>query len=288
MKFLLKSPVLSVIIDSLGAELCSVKNTQQLEFIWQASKEIWPRHAPVLFPIVGKLKDNQYHHFEKIYTLNQHGFARDKIFELIQNNASSCSFELKPDAESKKYFPFDFIFQIHYELSGNKLTVHYKVNNPSEKPIYFSVGAHPGFNCPLIENEKFEDYYLEFESTNYELTELNEGLRKESKKIFNVPEHKLNLSTSLFAKDALVFENSQINKITLASHTNNHSICLESAKWPYFGIWTKQDCTNFLCLEPWYGIADKENSTQQFLQKDGLIKLEPKKDFNCHFSMTFQ
>jgi galactose mutarotase-like enzyme len=284
----LKSKQLSVYIKEHGAELSSVTNTHGLEFIWQADKEIWPRHAPVLFPIVGKLKDDCFNYNNQFYTLTQHGFARDKNFKLIQYSESDCVFELRSDAETKKNYPFDFIFQIHYQLSNQTLRTEYKVINPSLETIYFSVGAHPGFNCPLSNEETFEDYYLEFESSKYALTELNSGLRKETKHALELDQNKLPLSLELFEKDALVFENNQINNLVLASNKSNHRITLQSENWPYYGIWTKKGIRKFICLEPWQGIADAEKSSQNFLQKEGIIELDAKKEFSCSFSITFK
>lgn len=288
MTVFLQSEQLSICIEELGAELSSVKNQSGLEFLWQADKEVWPRHAPVLFPIVGKLKGDRYLYQNNSYTLTQHGFARDKQFKLLHQSDTSCIFELRSDVETSKLFPFDFIFQICYQLNGNKLITEYNIQNPSQETIYFSVGAHPGFNCPLLEHESFDDYYLEFESDHYSLTELNSGLRKENRYDLNLNENKLNLSSSLFDKDALVFENTQINEIKLASKKSPHSILMECRNWPFFGIWSKKACNKFVCLEPWYGIADKENATQQWIEKEGLIKLDAKQQFACSFSITFQ
>jgi len=288
MSTILTSNQLSVCIEERGAELSSVTNTNGLEFIWQADKEIWPRHAPVLFPIVGKLKDDRYHFQDGSYSLAQHGFARDKDFKCIRHSDSECIFELRSDAETKKNYPFDFIFQIHYQLSNQTLRTEYKVINPSAETLYFSVGAHPGFNCPLTNEESFEDYYLEFESSTYALTELNSGLRKETKHTLELDQHKLPLSIELFEKDALVFENYQINNLVLASNKSNHRITIQSENWPYYGIWTKKGTQKFICLEPWQGIADAENSSQDLLQKEGIIKLEAKKEFRCSFLITFK
>ena len=287
MQTLLTSKLLQVIISHHGAELSSVKNNEALEYMWQADKSVWPRHAPVLFPIVGKLKDNTYSIDNKNYELGQHGFARDSVFSLICHNAASCTLELRSDEESKKKFPFDFIFQVGYELDKNTLYTHYKIINPSEQVLLFSVGAHPGFNCPLEANELFEDYYLKFEKTNLDITELNEGLLSGQRVPLQLEGDKLHLNSTTFDKDALVFENKQINSIALLSKKSSHKIQLDCKNWPYFGIWSKKGCRDFICLEPWYGVADKENTNQLFTEKQGLIKLDAKKQFDCSFSITF-
>ena len=293
MQHTLISDRLNVSINISGAELSSVKNKDGLEFMWQAKKEVWPRHAPVLFPIVGKLKDNSYLFDAIRYELGQHGFARDRDFELIEITKNSCTFQLCSDAKSKENFPFDFIFRITYELVQNTLTTHYKITNPSSSTeLYFSVGAHPAFNCPLQKNESFEDYYLEFESSSLQITELNNGLRKtlsgNGKKDLPLNSRKLHLTKETFDKDALVFENKQISKISLRSNKSSHTISMQCENWPYFGTWSKKGCTEFVCLEPWYGIADHENASQKLTEKDGIIKLDAEKSFVCSFSVTFE
>ncbi|PBQ32058.1 hypothetical protein CNR22_09845 [Sphingobacteriaceae bacterium] len=287
MKHFLSSESLDVCLLFSGAELCSVKNKNGVEFIWQADKDVWPRHAPVLFPIVGKLKDNFFIFKDQRYELGQHGFARDRHFQLISSGKDHATFELVSDEKSKTIFPFDFIFQIKYNLIGNTLTTEYKLLNFSENKLLFSVGAHPGFKCPLSNSEQFDDYYLEFESSHYQVTALNNGLRKSTKADLELKGKRLQLSKTLFDRDALVFENNQINSISLKSDKSSHNITMECKNWPYFGIWAKKGSEEFICLEPWYGIADRENSTQDLEQKDGIISLDAKKEFACSFSVSF-
>jgi galactose mutarotase-like enzyme len=227
MKTILKSNHLDIMISSFGAEISSVKNKEGLEFIWQANKEVWPRHAPVLFPVVGKLKGNKFIFEDIPYELGQHGFARDREFELIHENADSCVFQLKSDEQSKKIYPFGFIFQISYKLRESTLITDYRVINLSPQDLLFSLGAHPGFNCPLSPEEKYEDYYLKFENANYELTSLNDGLRTNEKKPLFLKDKKLFLSKHLFESDALVFENKQISEISLHSVKSAHKITLK-------------------------------------------------------------
>lgn len=288
MDYSLQSDTLTVLVRSAGAELTSIKDRNGLEYLWQAKAEVWPRHAPVLFPIVGRLKDNFFLYEGKRYELGQHGFARDRDFRCIEKEASRCVFELSADAESKQIFPFDFLFRIYYELKESTLTTRYEVINPSAQPLLFSVGAHPGFRCPLAEGESFEDYYLAFESSDLVLTELNNGLRKQDKKPLQLKEKNLHLSSTLFDQDALVFENSQIGRIHLRSDRSGHEISMECAGWPYFGIWSKKGCREFVCLEPWFGIADAEISDQQLLQKEGIISLEAGKSFSCSFAISLR
>lgn len=287
MQIHLQSTQLKIAINSLGAELCSIKNINSIEFIWQASPSVWPRHAPVLFPIVGKLKDDFFCYNNKKHELSQHGFARDLDFELKEADADSCTFELKQTNKTKINFPFDFTFQIKYLLLENTLVTKYAVFNPSNEPIFFSVGAHPGFNCPLLPNETFEDYYLEFEKEEFSQTLLNNGLRFDTKKSLIFPNKKLSLNKELFSNDALVFENKQVNCISLCSSKSNHKITLKCTNWPYFGIWSKKGSGEFVCLEPWYGVADSHHSNNEVTKKEGIIELASQTEFVCDFALIF-
>lgn len=283
----LVSDTLTVHINSFGAELCSVKNKEGLEFIWQANPEVWARHAPVLFPIVGKLKENIFRFKDNTYELGQHGFARDMEFSLIESSPSACVFELRANSRTKAHYPFDFVLRIGYMLQSDTITTSYTVINPSSAPIFFSIGAHPAFNCPLLPSEDFEDYYLQFESQGFKLTGLNNGLTTPQTRDLRLEKKKLVLTRSLFDQDALVFENSQINTISLHSSKSAHRVTMDCTNWPYFGIWSKKGADAFVCLEPWYGIADPENGSKHLSKKKGILCLEAKKLFSCSFSLSF-
>lgn len=282
----ISSESLAVSINENGAELSSIKNKDNVEYLWQGDKKIWGRHAPVLFPIVGKLKDNYYIFNNKKFELPQHGFARDMQFAVKEKSESSCSFELKANAETKQKFPFDFVFTIRYQLKNNELITAYSISNPSDELLYFSVGAHPGFNVPLHANEKFDDYALEFLPGDYNVSVLQDGLLSGFKKKLALEESKLQLHPSLFDDDALVFEDGQIKAISICKN-GKPVITMQCENWPFFGIWTKKGCDQFICLEPWYGIADSADSNHQFADKKGILILEPGKEFNCSFSTIF-
>ena len=282
----ISSAQLTVVFNHAGAEICSITDKKGLEYIWQAGKEIWPRHAPLLFPIVGRLKDNSFLYKGRSYELMQHGFARDQEFNQIEKNDTSCCFELRSSIRTKEHFPFDFILRVTYHLENDKLTSSYKVINPAQEFLFFSLGAHPGFNCPLVNGEHFEDYYLEFDRDEIFYTELENGLRTDVRKKLKLENKKLGLKSSLFDQDALVFEDGQIGSLSLCSGASSHKVHLECSNWPYFGVWTKKGTEQFICLEPWFGVADDTNTTGQLTQKDGILKLKPEGEFDCSFTIT--
>lgn len=289
MVYELKNNFLSIKINSFGAELCSViSNGSDTEYIWQGDKTIWNRHAPNLFPIVGKLKDGCYTYQNKSYQLPQHGFARDNEFICIENTDSIVVFELTANEKLLTVFPFHFSLQIKYTLIQNNLKVSYSVFNPDNSDLYFSIGAHPAFNCPLSTDEAFEDYELIFPNKNSVIiNELNDGLISEQKKSIELNHNRLPIGQQLFDNDALVFTDNQIDEVQLISKKTKKGVALKSANWPYFGIWTKKRTSQFICLEPWHGIADSIDTTGDFTTKTGIIKLESQQNFICGFELIF-
>lgn len=288
-QFELKNNILSIKVNSFGAELCSVKsNETNIEYIWQADKTVWARYAPNLFPIVGKLKNGEYSYQSKTYQLPQHGFARDMEFDCVQQTENSLVFELKSTSETLSKFPFEFVFQVQYELAENRIQVIYKTNNPSNNNLFFSVGAHPAFNCPLQNNEVFEDYQLEFPSKEkLVINILNDGLLTNNTKEISLANNTLQVNKALFNSDALVCINHQIDEVSLISKKSKHGVNMKSLGWPYFGIWSKKDSSQFVCLEPWQGVADSDDATKLIENKTGIIKLNSKEQFECSFDMMF-
>ncbi|MBC7861453.1 MAG: aldose 1-epimerase family protein, partial [Bacteroidia bacterium] len=260
-------------IHPAGAELHSVFSVKNsIEYLWQAEKETWPRHAPNLFPIVGKLKNGSYSFEGKKYELPQHGFARDLNFELISSSQTSAVFELCANEETLKVFPFHFSFKISYSLLGDKLRTNYSVFNPFHEPLYFSLGAHPGFSCQVKNAVGLEDFFIEFE--NEETTKrffVEEGLISPETENFKTENKKFFLKKEIFAKDALVFKDLSSHSLKLLNTKNTHGIKMEwSPEFSYFGIWTKPNCDKFICLEPWTGIADSTNTSGNLIEKEGI------------------
>jgi galactose mutarotase-like enzyme len=286
MTTIIKSDLLTATINDKGAELTSLKGPDGTEYLWQAKKEVWPRHAPVLFPIVGRLKNNKYFYEGNEYELGQHGFARDMKFHRETASGNSCSYRLSSSDETLKNYPFEFILQISYTLTGNTLQTEYIVHNPAAHTLIASIGAHPGFRCPLGQDENYDDYYLEFERDTLMQTPLENGLRAGKTHELKLKSRKLKLTTELFDNDALVFENSQINTVSLKSVRSSRSVKLNCKGWPYFGVWAKKGNHEFICLEPWYGITDNANTTGELPHKDGMHFIEGGEDFKCAFSVT--
>lgn len=287
MNYEIKNEFIKAKIDSFGAQLNSLKKVdKELEYIWQANPKYWNRHSPILFPIVGRLKEDSYFYKNQKYNMTQHGFARDKEFEVIKNEVDFLEFKLCSDEKSLEIYPFSFELYLSYKLEKNCLIVAYKVVNKTNENMLFSIGAHPAFNWPLEENEKKEDYFLEFENIKetkrYFLNDKGLVYKHEDLKI---SDNKMFLNEELFKNDALVFNDLNIKTLTLKNTNNENYIKVDFESFPYLGIWSKPSGAPFICIEPWVGVADEQNCTQNFEDKKGLISLEKDEIFSCFYSV---
>jgi galactose mutarotase-like enzyme len=256
-----------------GAELTSIfSKGKNFEFLWQARAEVWSRHAPILFPIVGKLSQNKTLYQNEIYSQNQHGFARDLPFELTEIYADLLVFKLESSELTKSQFPYDFCLFVEYQIIENSLIITYKIHNTDSKPIYYTIGAHPGFALPV---HKLNEYVIEFEQKE-ELRRhlLSDGLFNGDTEIIGLDTNSIPLSTSLFDKDAIVFKHLKSSWVKLKHLHSNYEVKMSIAGWPYLGIWTKAGCEEFICLEPWQGLADTVGFTGDVSEKEGMRKLD--------------
>lgn len=267
-------------IKHLGAELFSLKGDQNKEYIWKGNPSFWGKHSPILFPIVGSLKNNSYSINEEKYQLNRHGFAREMEFELIEKSEESATFSLISTLETKKRYPFDFELQICYSLKDNKLNIDYKVINKNDFIMPFAIGAHPAFALP----GNFEDYNLEFqqdEILNYYL--LEEGLISNATNELQLDNNRLGLNYQLFEKDALVFKTLKSKSITILKNTNP-ILKVNFTDFPNLGIWTVVNAP-FLCIEPWFGYSDTLDEYDDFSKKEGIQLLGKKETFESNYSI---
>lgn len=285
--FTISNNILNVVIASKGAELQSIFNKEtKLEYLWSGNPAFWGKISPVLFPIVGGLKNNTFFIEQNSYQLNRHGFARESNFEVVEHTANNLAFSLISNEVTKKNYPFNFEFQIQYQLINNKISVSYFVKNTDEKNILFSVGAHPAFKVPLVEKTTFSDYYLLFnEIENAGKWPLSKDGLIEKKSIpFLKNTNKLPLTKELFYNDALVFKHLASNNISIVSDKTKHGLKLIFKNFPFMGVWNAKDA-DFICIEPWCGIADSVETTQQLLEKEGINKLAVNENFKRTWSV---
>lgn len=272
---------ISATIDSLGAELIRLEKDNK-NYIWTVDETFWNKTSPILFPIVGRLKNDSYTIADKTYELPRHGFARNFEFEIQNQTESSVVFVLESNAETFKSYPFEFKLQLEYQLEGNSLKMKYSVENKSNIVMPFSLGAHPAF---AIENS-FSDYSLQFNQVesllSYELEK--EQFNNNSKEI-DSKNGTINLDYALFEKDALVFKHLKSDKISLLKN-NKSVLSVHFCGFAYLGIWTKTNAP-FLCIEPWCGLADNVNHNGNIFNKEGINLLQSNENFTRQLVIEF-
>lgn len=288
----LENDIVRLTVDTHGAEIHSlIAKDTDIEYIWQADPNYWQRHAPILFPIVGKLKNGQYEYDGSVYRMSGHGFARDREFDFSGQTENSLTFTLNYDEETLKVYPFKFRLVVTYTLDFASVNVSWHVENlDATKDMYFSIGAHPAFNCPIGNEGSFDEHELEFEQTeanpitshHINSAGLFDGGIYPIKLVYGKV---LRLNHGLFVEDALVLKKLFSEEIKLTNTVNNHFVKVKFKGFPYLGIWTKPVKAPFICIEPWFGLAD---STQKrdLSNKEGIMYLAPKKAFDASYTIS--
>ncbi|MGG7215130.1 aldose 1-epimerase family protein [Clostridium nigeriense] len=289
MNYILENENIKISTNTFGGELTNlITKKDNIEFLWNGDEKYWKYHSPILFPIVGKVFNNKYRAENGEYELPQHGLARTREFEMIEKDNNHIVFELLWSEDTLKVYPYKFSLRLSYELLENGIKVGYNVKNLDDKEIYFSIGGHPAFMCPLLNGEKFEDYYFQFNkkenigimeldtSTGYFTGKTNELLSNSNK---------INLNMDLFKYDTLVFNNLKSNLITLKSDKNNKELTMDFTGFPYLALWTKPTGAPFICIEPWYGHSDYKNFNGEFKNKEGIEKLSISEEFNAEYKL---
>ena len=285
----IENEFLKITVQETGAELCSIINKENnKEYIWQADPKTWGSHAPNLFPVIGALKNGKYRFEGKEFSMPKHGFIRhNEHIRLKETSQHQLVFELLYSDETLAIYPFKFDFRIAFTLTGKSIEVNHHIINLDDKPAYFSLGGHPAFNILHFEKEKIEDYALEFpDKMNLETCLLNEeGLLSTKAKSVLKNENVLRLSENIFDNDALIFKNITSKHVDLVSRKNGRILSVEYKDFTNLGIWAKPGAP-YVCIEPWLGIADAEDSDQDFKKKEGINRLEAENEFNADYTIS--
>lgn len=251
-----------------GAELVSLQAADGREYMWEGNPEIWGKHAPVLFPIVGTLKNNQYRWDGKSYSLGRHGFARDRVFEVERQSDTEVVFLLTDDVDTKAVYPFSFEFRIRYKLERATLAVTYEVRNTGNADLCFSVGGHPAFALP----KPFSSYTLAITPPGrLTFRLLHRDLLSDTSAELDAASGEVPLEYRLFENDALVFTGQGCERITVREEGRD-LLSVDVKDFPDLGLWTKSGAP-FLCIEPWHGYADTESASGELGEKEGIRRL---------------
>jgi len=281
MNIQLENKNFSISINTKGAELNSFKNQLvKKEYIWEGNPEFWGKHSPILFPIVGALKNDSYYYNDKKYNLSRHGFARDFEFDIIEKTDLSVTFSLKENDETLQNYPFQFELQIKYVLTENKLVIIYHIRNNSKTKMPFNIGAHPAFALP----KNFTNYSLEFEKQEELIThELENNLFSGATRTIAHEKANLPLNYSLFEKDALVFKTLESKSVKILEN-GNPFLKVDYEDFSSLGIWTVKNAP-FICIEPWIGFADSSTSNGKLFEKTDIKVLNQNSNFQISFSI---
>ncbi len=288
--YIIENEILKIEIQPKGAELQSIYNKNlSIEYMWSGDPAYWGKKSPVLFPIVGTLKEDTYLYENKTYHLSRHGFARDMDFTVTDQTPSSITFTLTRTDDTFIKYPFQFRFDIVYSLKENQLRVMYRVVNKGNinEPMYFSVGGHPAFKLPVLPGNKYNDHYLEFNKNETAGRWLisKEGLIENASTALLNDSNILTLTKELFYSDAIVLKELRSDKVKLVCKSVGEIFEFDFTGFPYLGIWAARDA-DFVCIEPWCGIADSVNTSQQLIKKEGIIKLDSTDQFERSWKLT--
>jgi len=274
-------------IESVGAEIRSLKDkTTGKEYIWQINKSIWESSSPILFPAIGKIKDDKHIYMGNEYAMPRHGIIRNNNkLNFEQNNISSCSFSLASSEETLTQYPFKFLFSVEYTLIKKRLIMNYKVENRDSAPMHFACGGHTAYALPVNEKTKLSDYIIEFPSQiNLKtITIADSGLLSNKTRDIISNNKLLPLSNTLFNQGALVFANIKCNWIRLRNKDEKKGIIVRFTDYPHLALWSKP-MADYLCIEPWLGLPDSDNESIDITQKQTFKTI----DSNSLFSISIE
>lgn len=284
----LSNDIITLTINDFGAELISIRNNHtNQEYLWNGNPDYWKRHSPILFPIVGSLKNNSYLYEGKEYTMSQHGFARDMEFELVEKTQNSILHRLCSNETTKKIYPFNFCLEIGYELTDSQIRVIWRVHSKDNQTMYFSIGGHPAFLCPINTNDKQEEYYLSFDGKDtLDVNYINEsGLAVPKTVPLSLEQGLLPIDEHLFDRDALIIENNQAHTVSLLTPDKKPYVTLQFEA-PLFGVWSPaKKHAPFVCIEPWYGRCDSQDFEGTLKDRQWGNKLESQEVFEASYNI---
>lgn len=278
-------------IDTLGAQLTSVQDVHGTEYIWQADPAVWGRHAPNLFPFIGRLKDGQYTLGGETYAISAHGFARDSEFTVAEQSDTSVSFRLTDSEATRKVYPFPFVLTITYTLEDNRLLKACTVENPSDRELLYEFGGHDGYRTPLEAGETMADYSIclsgveTLEPYGMDPT----GLLTPKEASFPLEEGRIALTPSVYHLDTVIVDNLPQRRASLVDKAGRERVRVDFPDFPYLGLWTpdKPFDTGFVCIEPWSSLPDAHFVGRGLEDKEGVRRLSPGGQETLRYTVTF-
>ena len=283
----MENDVLKIKVKTMGAELGSIRShADDTEYIWQADPQIWASHSPLLFPIIGRLNRGLCRIGEKEYNIPMHGFAKDSLFEPVKKEPGLLVFQLQDNRQTREVYPYRFKLTVEYRLVENRLAVGFNVRNENEGDMFFSIGGHPAFACPLEDGPAYSDYYLQFnQRETADRWYIENGCIGRNERFLD-NDDKIQLTDHLFDQDALVFKGLKSNTVTLKSGNGTKAVRVDFPGFTHLGIWSKGKGAPYVCIEPWFGIDDPVGFKGDIPNKEGIVFLEPGEVFTCEYTIT--
>jgi galactose mutarotase-like enzyme len=281
----IRNGIWSVRISETGAELKSLRRLETgQEHIWHGDPAWWAGSAPVLFPVIGGLRNGEYSWEGRKYKLASHGFARVSEFSVARRGEDFAELTLASSAKTRETYPFDFNLKVSFALDRSGIAVRYDVANTGTGPMYFSIGSHPAFVVPFA-GGVLENYYVLFErEESLERWFFKDGVI-EAGKTEEVFENSrvINLTRTVFDKGIMIFKHPASREFSIANSRNSCAVRVITDGVPYVGVWSKPGGAPFLCIEPWHGIPDMSDATGNIMEKEGIISLEPRVLFSTGY-----
>lgn len=290
MEIILENDFLRVSVNSYGAELTSVvKKETGEEMLWDASPEVWPRHAPILFPWCGKLKNGEFTHNNVKYSGEGHGFARDMEHDVVEARNTVVVLALAANAITMEQYPFVFRLTTTYRLEGNTIRHEILVENEGTWDMPFALGFHPAFVCPFDNNHTVQDYEFRFDipQSPIEIDTSEGGLVNGKTTIMFENKASIQLSDTLFASDSHCMKNITASTMSIYEKDSGRNVSVGLEGFPYLLIWSAAGPVKFVCIEPWHGLPDSTSATGEITQKADTITLEPQGAWSTALSMEF-
>lgn len=292
MRYTLSRHGMSAEVDSHGGELISFRDRSKAEYIWSGDPAYWPGRNPILFPIIGSLKNGQVSIGGNVYKMPRHGFSRDCEFSLADQSADSITLMLRESEATLAQYPFPFLLQVCHRITDSGFSTTFRVENPGSRILPFCIGAHTAFRCPLHAGERFEDYAIVFDRPLTASTRLlnSEGLARNMREPVLDGQDRFRLDRSIFERfDTLIFDDSPITAASLLHQNTGHGVRMEFPDFPTLAIWTKSGAAApFLCLEPWHGCAAFEDESGCFSEKAACVLLPPGETRSFTYTVTVQ
>ncbi|MFR5601670.1 MAG: aldose 1-epimerase family protein [Lachnospiraceae bacterium] len=276
---------LLVEISSMGSQLTRIYDKKyDREILWNADPKVWGRHAPILFPFIGKCFKGQYHYQGETYAISAHGFARDMEFAPAADDDQEVWYRLEDDAQTYEKYPFHFKLETGHRLEGNKLTVLWKVTNTDSRELLFMLGGHPAFMTPP--GKTIYDFTLAFEpkkDLHYEAPNESGCADPDRQGILKLQDGKVPVTPGFFDQVlTYIFDENQVDRVSLLVDEEPY-VTVHCAGIPYLGIWTEEKTHPFVCLEPWFGRCDDQGYEGELADRPGVMKLEAGAVFQAEY-----